>query len=60
MGVRRLSIAMKGVEALLVDMGILVEEKQIASDGVSALSISSGSSSWRTRHLKINPGEYFL
>ena len=51
---------MKGVEALLVDMGILVEEKQIASDGVSALSISSGSSSWRTRHLKINPGEYFL
>ena len=50
------AIAMKGVEALLVDMGIFVEEKQIASDSTSALSISTGSSSWRTRHLKIKAG----
>jgi len=47
------SIAMKGVEALLLDMDIHVEEKQIASDSTAALSISTGSSSWRTRHLKI-------
>ena len=47
------AIAMKGVEALLLDMGMSVEEKQIASDSTAALSISTGSSSWRTRHLKI-------
>ena len=47
------AIALKGVEALLMDMGICVEEKQIASDSTAALSISTGSSSWRTRHLKI-------
>ena len=47
------AIAMKGVEALLMDMGLQVEEKQIASDSTAALSISTGSSSWRTRHLKI-------
>ncbi|CAE7302454.1 unnamed protein product, partial [Symbiodinium microadriaticum] len=47
------AIAMKGVEALLMDMGMSVEEKQIASDSTAALSISTGSSSWRTRHLKI-------
>ena len=47
------AIAIKGVEALLVDMGMFVDEKQIASDSTAALSITTGSSSWRTRHLKI-------
>ncbi|CAE7352090.1 unnamed protein product [Symbiodinium microadriaticum] len=47
------AIALKGVEALLLDMGMVVKEKQIASDSTAALSISTGSSSWRTRHLKI-------
>ena len=47
------AIALKGVEALLMDMGISVGEKQIESDSTAALSISTGSSSWRTRHLKI-------
>ncbi|CAE7944022.1 GIP [Symbiodinium sp. KB8] len=47
------AIAMKGIEALLNDMGVFMEEKKIASDSMAALSITSGSSSWRTRHLKI-------
>ena len=46
-------IAMKGIEALLGDMNVSVEEKVIASDSTAALSITGGSSSWRTRHLKI-------
>ena len=37
----------------MLDMGMVVKEKQIASDSTAALSISTGSSSWRTRHLKI-------
>ena len=47
------AIAMKGIEALLSDLGQHVEEKVIASDSTAALSISTGSTSWRTRHLKI-------
>ena len=47
------AIAIKGVEALLTDMGMFVENKEIASDSTAALTISTGSSSWRTRHLKI-------
>ncbi|CAE7271935.1 unnamed protein product, partial [Symbiodinium sp. CCMP2456] len=50
------AIAMKGVEALLLDIGEVVEGKEIASDSMAALSISSGSSSWRTRHLRIKAG----
>eukprot|EP00439_Symbiodinium_sp_Y106_P042989 s910_g5.t1 len=47
------AIASKGVEAILGDLGEVIEEKVIKSDSTAALSISSGSSSWRTRHLKI-------
>ncbi|CAE7229830.1 RE1, partial [Symbiodinium sp. CCMP2456] len=50
------AIAMKGVEALLLDVGEVVETKEIASDSMAALSISSGSTSWRTRHLRIKAG----
>ena len=38
------AIAMKGVEALLLDIGEVVEGREIASDSMAALSISSGSS----------------
>ena len=47
------AIAMKGVESLLADVGQAVHERYIESDTMAALSISSGSSSWRTRHLRI-------
>ena len=47
------AIAAKGVESFLMDVGEYVEEKQIASDSMAALSISTGSTSWRTRHLRI-------
>ena len=40
------AIANKGIESLLGDMGIFVEEKKIASDSVAALAITGGSSSW--------------
>ncbi|CAE7875432.1 unnamed protein product [Symbiodinium sp. KB8] len=50
------AIATKGIESLLGDMGIFVEEKKIASDSMAALAITGGSSSWRTRHLKIKAG----
>ena len=50
------AVAMKGVEALLLDVGETVENKEIASDSMAALSISSGSTSWRTRHLRIKAG----
>ena len=44
---------MKGVESLLADIGQSIAERRIESDSMAALSISSGSSSWRTRHLRI-------
>ncbi|CAE7233290.1 RE1 [Symbiodinium sp. CCMP2592] len=47
------AVAMLGLESLLVDIGEVVYEREIASDSMAALSISSGSSSWRTRHLRI-------
>eukprot|EP00439_Symbiodinium_sp_Y106_P003580 s4711_g1.t1 len=47
------AVAMKGVESLLMDLGECVAEREIATDSMAALSISSGSSSWRTRHLRI-------
>ena len=47
------AIAMKGVESLLADVGQAVHGRYIESDSMAALSISSGSSSWRTRHLRI-------
>eukprot|EP00439_Symbiodinium_sp_Y106_P026580 s3624_g3.t1 len=50
------AVATKGVEAILADIGEVVEDRELASDSTSALSISSGSSSWRTRHLRIKAG----
>lgn len=50
------AVAMKGVESLLLDIGEIIDSKEIASDSMAALSISSGSSSWRTRHLRIKAG----
>ena len=44
------AVAMKGVEAILTDIGEQVPEKIIASDSTSAFSISGGACSWRTRH----------
>ncbi|CAE7413169.1 unnamed protein product [Symbiodinium sp. CCMP2592] len=52
-GDARWPVAMKGVEAILSDAGEQVTFRQIASDSTSALSISGGTSSWRTRHLRI-------
>ena len=46
------AIATKGIESLLGDMGIFVEEKKIASDSMAALAITGGSSSWRTDILR--------
>ena len=50
------AVAMKGIEAILNDAGEAVEFRKLASDSTSALSISSGGSSWRTRHLRIKAG----
>ncbi|CAE7700043.1 unnamed protein product [Symbiodinium microadriaticum] len=50
------SVAMLGVEAMLQDMGEFVEEKVVGSDSISALSLSAGTGSWRTRHLRIKAG----
>ena len=50
------AVAMKGIEAILNDVGEAVEFRKLASDSTSALSISSGGSSWRTRHLRIKAG----
>ncbi|OLQ05641.1 Retrovirus-related Pol polyprotein from transposon TNT 1-94 [Symbiodinium microadriaticum] len=50
------AVATKSTEALLADIGERVESRTIATDSTSALSISTGSSSWRTRHLRIKAG----
>ena len=47
------AVATKGVEALLQDIGEKVHTRKIASDSTSAVNITTGSSSWRTRHLRI-------
>ncbi|OLP97425.1 Retrovirus-related Pol polyprotein from transposon TNT 1-94 [Symbiodinium microadriaticum] len=49
------AVATKSTEALLADIGERVESRTIATDS-TALSISTGSSSWRTRHLRIKAG----
>ena len=46
-------VALLSTKALLMDMGIYFTEKSLISDSTSALSISEGSCSWRTRHLRI-------
>ena len=50
------AVAAKGVESILFDVGEVIEKRTIASDSTSALSITQGSSSWRTRHLRIKAG----
>ncbi|CAE7622475.1 unnamed protein product [Symbiodinium sp. CCMP2592] len=50
------SVGMMGVEALLYDVKEGPLTKTIASDSTSALSISSGTGSWRTRHLRLKAG----
>ena len=50
------AVAVKGLEAILQDAGEKVEWRRLASDSTSALSISAGGSSWRTRHLRIKAG----
>ena len=50
------AVATKGVESILFDVGEVIERRIIASDSTSALSITQGSSSWRTRHLRIKAG----
>ena len=47
------AVAAKGVEAIMSDISETVQDRVICSDSTSALSISSGSCSWRTRHLRI-------
>ncbi|CAE7245980.1 unnamed protein product [Symbiodinium sp. CCMP2456] len=47
------SVAMLGVEAMLMDMNEYAEDKIVGSDSMSALSLSAGTGSWRTRHLRI-------
>ena len=46
-------IAVLGLESMLYDLGLHVDERMILSDSMSALTISSGTGSWRTRHLRI-------
>ena len=50
------SVGMLGIEALLYDVKEGPLTKVIASDSTSALSISSGTGSWRTRHLRLKAG----
>ena len=50
------AVATKGIEAILADVGVQARSRTIASDSMAALSITSGSSSWRTRHLRIKAG----
>ena len=47
------SVAMLGVEAMLLDISETAEDKVVGSDSMSALCLSSGTGSWRTRHLRI-------
>ena len=46
-------IALLGSEALLRDLDMSNMEKVIHVDSTSALAISEGSGSWRTRHLRV-------
>ncbi|CAE7275253.1 unnamed protein product [Symbiodinium sp. CCMP2592] len=50
------AVGMLGVEAMLYDIKIGPLKKTIASDSTSALCISSGTGSWRTRHLRLKAG----
>ena len=47
------AIALLGIESLLVDLAEEIEDKKVGSDSVSALTISAGNGSWRTRRLRL-------
>ena len=47
------AIALVGIESLLVDLNEEIESKRVGSDSMSALTISAGNGSWRTRHLRL-------
>ena len=47
------AIALLGIESLLVDLDEEIESKRVGSDSMSALTISAGNGSWRTRHLRL-------
>ena len=47
------SLALLSIEALLKDLGLSFDEKEVLTDSTSALTIASGSGSWRTRHLRV-------
>ena len=46
-------LALLSIEALLKDLGLCFDEKEVVTDSTSALTIAAGSGSWRTRHLRI-------
>ena len=61
------AVALLGSEALLRDLAYEKQNKAIYVDSTSALALSEGSGSWRTRHLrvkaewlceKLNEGEF--
>ena len=47
------AVALLGAEAMLGDVGEVITSRALASDSTAALSITSGTGSWRTRHLRI-------
>ena len=47
------AIALLGIESPLVDLNEEIEDKRVGSDSMSALTISAGNGSWRTRHLRL-------
>ena len=46
-------VALQGIQALLMDLGVGFFQLQLQSDSTSALAIANGSCSWRTRHLRL-------
>ena len=46
-------VALQGIQALLVDIGVGFFQLHLQSDSTSALAIANGSCSWRTRHLRL-------
>ncbi|CAE7210219.1 GIP [Symbiodinium sp. CCMP2592] len=47
------SVALLGVESMLLDIAENITNKFVGSDSMSALCLSAGTGSWRTRHLRI-------
>ncbi|OLP75136.1 Retrovirus-related Pol polyprotein from transposon TNT 1-94 [Symbiodinium microadriaticum] len=46
-------VALQGIQAILVDIGVGPFDMHLHSDSTSALAIAHGSCSWRTRHLRL-------